>query len=372
MVIGLLASLLLHFLVGVWSMVSWVGVPPTLLPATPPIQVGVVAPQPSSISPPVSPPATALGAQPQPKRQRQTEIKPRQNNEPTPQPTPLASHEVSPFTDELATTESSATPEVALPEGMPASDIVLDGPPLADPPEPMVREASAAAPLGDLAITRSPPSAELHYEISLTQRGEVIRRGTGKLLWESQPSQYRVEITGQVIIQLLKQVSMGSWRTGDGLVPLRYTDQRLLRSETAVNFNREQSPPSLSFSTRTDSLPLEPGTQDSASLIMQLASLMASGSTHLYPGASVRFSLADTRKVREVTFRLADQPESVMTGMGRLEAWRFSYQAPGGSYERSMDIWFAREVDWHPVRLRYVDLGRDEAYDFVVQRRDLF
>jgi hypothetical protein len=66
-------------------------------------------------------------------------------------------------------------------------------------------------------------------------------------------------------------------------------------------------------------------------------------------------------------FRLLE-PEMLDTGLGRLQGWRFSYQAPAASNDRNIDIWFARDADWLPVRLRFADGGRGEVIDFTLRR----
>jgi hypothetical protein len=64
------------------------------------------------------------------------------------------------------------------------------------------------------------------------------------------------------------------------------------------------------------------------------------------------------------------EPEMLDTGLGRLQAWRFSYQPGAGSSDRRIDIWFAPDADWLPVRLRFADAGRGEVIEFTVRRRE--
>jgi hypothetical protein len=53
-----------------------------------------------------------------------------------------------------------------------------------------------------------------------------------------------------------------------------------------------------------------------------------------------------------------------------LQAWRFSYQPGAGSSDRRIDIWFAPDADWLPVRLRFADASRGEVIEFTVRRRE--
>ena len=383
LVFWLLASVLLHvFLLGgahYWD--SFGARFTTHLPQNSygkPVQIGFVT------EPPATPePAVAVTTKP---------VEKSVLRRPTQKPKP-----VKPNTPSLEATASPANPESAQPElgmadlsdanlaapklGEPqfgelndrssvftASDVTTDTPPFAtaEAPEP------TGPPEGKIEITRLPPPVRLEYDLIFTKEGSNLS-GTGRLSWQYNNNGYLADISAHAFIQVFRMTSQGKFVLGAGLMPVRQTEQRALRSETAVNFNWEKTPPQISFSTRTDSLPLSPGTQDYASVIMQLASLLASETVNqtpsIQPGAVVQFTVADTRQVRTINFVVNDDG-IVATPYGKFAAWRFSYLPPSDSYERSIEFWFARELHWLPIKIRYADVRRNQVYELLLKGRE--
>jgi hypothetical protein len=349
----LLGSVLLHLLLATWGVWSMIHVAPEPLPPeVETVSIGLITPvtsaKPRTPSRPVrqSRPQSELSSSPAPA----DPTLPGPTAEPMSESVPEAASETA-LTPAEEMTQSSLSPEI-LTDPVPVMQQTL--------PEPV-------AP-GEFRITASPPSAYLYYEVSL-QRGSERLSGSGNLQWERQQDQYRIEITARAIVQVSKQVSTGRWQLNNGLAPQVYSDQRGLRSENRVEFERQSQPPRLYFSGSNSRAVLEAGMQDYASLIMQLSSLLASNPSNFYVGSAVRFPVTDVRKTRDMIFRL-HEPEMLETGLGRLQAWRFSYQIAPGANDRNIDIWFARDADWLPVRLRFADPGRGEVLEFTLRRRE--
>lgn len=220
---------------------------------------------------------------------------------------------------------------------------------------------------GDLAVNRYPPSAQLQYDVQFKRRDEIIH-GSGTLFWHNDGQRYRLEITARAIIQVSRQTSVGEWLPNAGLTPRTHTDQRGLRGTSQVQFLWQQTPPQIQFSQRPEPQPWQAGMQDYVSLIMQLASVLASNPSNFYVGTGVRFDVADTRRSREMIFRLGEA-QTIATGLGSMQAWPFRYEAPAGLADRNIAIWYAREADWLPVKLRFVDPARGEVLELTLQQR---
>jgi hypothetical protein len=346
----LLGSVLLHLLVAVWGV--WNVVQPE--PESAPLESQAV-----SIGLINHAPAKKTQAKPAPVPVKVAESKSAALSAPYQEPVNPAPEQPSPSEPE-ASTETAAIPAQDLTPNSLSPEVLSES----------VLSEVVTQPMdpAEFIITRSPASAYLHYEVSL-RRGSERLNGSGNLQWEWQQDRYRIEITARVIVQVSKQVSAGVWQLNAGLVPQIYSDQRGLRSENRVEFERQTLPPQLYFSATHHRLALVPGVQDYASLIMQLSSLLASNPSNFYIGTAVRFPVADARRSREMIFQL-QEPEMLDTGLGRLQAWRFSYQPGAASSDRSIDIWFAPDADWLPVRLRFADAGRGEVIEFTVRRRE--
>lgn len=233
---------------------------------------------------------------------------------PTPEPAPAAVASRSRTT--LAAAPAAATPPVPdRPEKRthspvsPASQGADTPSAAAEAPPPAADEAlstalmPAAPATGGLMPTRAerpagidttpqaPPSVQLEYRL---QRGML--QGSGELEWRHDGQRYRLRLEGQLPLlgSILVQRSEGGFDAA-GLAPLRHTEQRLRRSERAVNFIRpdDGSAPRITFSASTASLPLRPGAQDRVSWMAQIATRLA-GVRRLPAGSRLEMDVAST------------------------------------------------------------------------------
>jgi hypothetical protein len=356
----LLGSVLLHLLLLAWGLWRMMQPEPELMPPKPEtVSIGLLKPEPS--------PQTSANVRSIPSRSAQQAV-PRSvvRDESVVTATPpdqgLPDLSSQPTPESISSADSAAV-------GMAADDVNLTSlSPEVLSEEVLEKVWNEPLEAGEISLTQAPASAYLHYKVSLQRAGERLS-GSGYLQWQWQPDQYRIEITAHAILQVSKQISAGRWQANHGLVPEIYSDQRGWRSENRVIFERQGQAPQLYYSASNSRLPLQPGTQDYASLILQLSSLLASQAAQLHPGLTIRFPVTDARKSREMIFQLRE-PEIIETSLGRFPVWCFSYQPAAGANERNIDIWFARDVDWLPVRLRFADPGRDEILEFNLQRRE--
>lgn len=248
---------------------------------------------------------------------------------------------------------ASSPPSMLAPEAAPAEPPAARGQPGGLAPA-RAQAASAIPP------ATAPSDAQLRYAL---RRGAL--RGQGVLTWRQSGDRYRMELIGEAPLlgRLLTQRSEGQLQPG-GLEPLRYTESRIGRSERAVNFVRpaDGSAPRLSFSSRTDSLPMQPHTQDRLSWMAQLAArLQAHGSTAPALGHTVEMAVASVSgDLQPWTFVLQ------AVEAGPLWHWRRGTDDP---YDTRADVWTdprhqhwpvrveLREARGDPLELRMRDIG---------------
>jgi hypothetical protein len=151
--------------------------------------------------------------------------------------------------------------------------------------------ARTSRPGGPDATPQPPPSVQLNYRL---RRGFL--QGSGVLEWRNEGQRYRMRLEGllPVLGSIFVQHSQGGFDAA-GVAPLRHTEQRLRRSERAVNFVRpgDGGAPRITFSASTASLPLRPGAQDRLSWIAQVATRLA-GVRRLAPGARLEMDVASS------------------------------------------------------------------------------
>ncbi len=225
-----------------------------------------------------------------------------------------------------STTVSSDLPQTPSPSNLEVTSLAPRAAPEAEPP------ASA------------PDSTQLRYTLT---RGAL--RGQGQLNWSRDGSRYRMELVGEVPLlgRIFVQHSDGLV-DAHGLLPVRHTERRIRRSERALNFIRpdDGSAPRLSFSSRTDSLPLRPGTQDRLSWMAQLAARLAARPGHGSPvlGSQIQMDVASVSgDVQPWTFILQDaSPDG-------LWHWRRESDDP---HDTHAEVWTDPGRQHWPVRVQ--------------------
>ena len=89
----------------------------------------------------------------------------------------------------------------------------------------------------------------------------------------------------------------------------------------------------------------------------QLAGMLAS-QTDANPLQQYDVLLAGTRDAQ--TWRFEDAgTETVTTGLGEVRARRYVREPRADSYESRIEIWYAQQLNWYPVRIRYTERKGD-------------
>lgn len=219
-------------------------------------------------------------------------------------------------------------------------------------PEPQA--ASAAPPT---YRTRIPPPAQLHYALS---RG--LLRGVGELSWQPDANGYALRLEGKVppFGTLITQTSAGRFDAA-GLAPLRHTDKRVRRDERAATFERDQG--TIRFSGKDATEPLQPGTQDRLSVMVQLAAIAEAWTQPPAAGTVVEMEVVGARGDAHRWALRYDGLQPVTTAGGTTQALKFEREAQGGKETRA-EFWLDPQAHHLPVRARLTD-GDGDALELL-------
>lgn len=250
-----------------------------------------------------------------------------------------------------------------------ATTLAPPEPPVADPPATVAAlvpalaaaEAVAAAPEENIPHyrTRLPPAMTLHYEM---QRGSL--RGSGEMLWRPSADRYELKLEGRVAgLTLLTQVSQGGFDAA-GIAPLRFTDRRIRRPQTAANFQREAG--KITFSGPVTEYPLPAGAQDRLSWMIQLGAIVAAEPALGAAGAKVVMFVTGSHADAGVWAFRCIGADSVETRAGSVAAIEFRRE-PRGPYDTTVEVWLDPKRHHVPVRASLRAGPNDDGLDLRLQ-----
>ena len=199
-----------------------------------------------------------------------------------------------------------------------------------------------------------PPSADITLDVARTDANGTKWSGDALLSWRVTPSSYRVQVEAGIRIMfahvnLLTLVSEGTVGD-DGFVPALMTEKRRGRAMTATHFNRQDG--TLTFSASAAKYPLVPGTQDKASVPLQLAAIARGDSKQL--SGNIDILVGEDRDASVFSFMVAGQ-EQIDTRLGRIATWHLVRPPKPGSYNSRLELWLAPGYGWYPVQIRNVE-----------------
>ena len=237
-----------------------------------------------------------------------------------------------------ATVHAAAPP---LPAPAPAPEPA----PVGDAPAPAV--AAAATPgIAPLQMpgryrVRLPPSSTLHYAVTRTAPGQPAVAGEpAQLSWESGDKGYRLRVDG-----VLGQLESEGDGDDAGIAPLQASEAGPAGGAQLTRFNRETR--QIEHGALAASAPLLLGSQDRASVLMQLAGIGLAEPEQMQD--TIDIVVAGTGSVRVVRWQVAGS-EELETAAGVLATVRLVQLAPAG--EARVEVWLAPQRAWLPVQLR--------------------
>lgn len=238
--------------------------------------------------------------------------------------------------------DAAPAPVVAAPADKAGAGAPL---PLVQLPGPR-RKAAPAAAVQPRYRASLPPPAELSFDVTRTGAG-IAAMGQAVMDWRHMGEQYR--LTMATVVEgrpWLELASEGAIDAG-GMVPRTMSAQRRGKARTATHFSASQG--RITFSASDGSVPMAAGTQDKATLPMQLAGIARAGAAQL--GRDIDILVGEERDASVVRFALLGR-EEIETPMGRLATWHLACEPPPGSYRTRLEVWLAPEHQWYPVQLR--------------------
>lgn len=200
-----------------------------------------------------------------------------------------------------------------------------------------------------------PPSAAVSYAVEAIQN-TLTYRAMGSITWHTDGKTYTIrgEATS-LFITLLAFNSEGSINEF-GISPSLYTEQRIRKPVTSTYFSHSNN--DIHFSSSDVTYSRNGGEQDRASLVWQLASIGRGDADQFFAGAVIDLFVAGVRDGEVWRVQVIGQ-EELATAIGHLTTWHVVRQPRIGSYDQRIDIWFAPEKQWYPIKLRYTEPNAD-------------
>jgi hypothetical protein len=226
----------------------------------------------------------------------------------------------------------------------------------APPQQPPQQTAPTPAPLPQQRVykVQLPPPADITLDVARTDANGTQWNGEALLSWERTAPGYRVRVEAgiRVVFTRVNLLTLGSEGTvGDeGFVPILMTEKRRGRAATATHFNRKDG--TLTFSASQAKYALVPGTQDKASLPLQLAAIARGDAKQL--SGTIDILVGEDRDASVFSFTVAGQ-EQIDTRLGRLATWHLVRPPKPGSYHSRLEVWLAPSYGWLPVQIRNVE-----------------
>ena len=209
-----------------------------------------------------------------------------------------------------------------------------------------------AAPVNQNPAFRAdalPASVKLAYRVTANK---FPFRLSSELVWQQHDRSYAARLSISAFGQSRVQTSRGQIDQF-GLAPERFSDKT--RSEVAAHFNHAQG--MVSFSANTPSVPLQPGAQDRLSVLIQLATLVASAPQHFTPGTTLRVQTVGPREADLWLFTFGDM-ETLELPSGHQQGLKLVRQ-PRQIYDQKLEVWLAPALAYLPARIRITEANGD-------------
>ena len=214
---------------------------------------------------------------------------------------------------------------------------------VAQAPHPL-REYAALA-----SVDRLPASVQMKYQVEANKFPYSL---SAEMLWQQDGSRYSARLAFNAFGQARVQTSRGQIGAR-GLEPIRFSDK--YRSEVAAHFNREKG--KVTFSANTPDVPLLAGAQDRLSIMIQLASMVASAPNRYPPATTISIQTIGPRDADTWLFTVGETETLSLPG-GPQETLKL-VRNPRQEFDQKVEIWLAPALDYLPARVRITEPNGD-------------
>jgi Protein of unknown function (DUF3108) len=192
-----------------------------------------------------------------------------------------------------------------------------------------------------------PGSVKMQFEGIHLRKG-VSRSGVAEFAWRTDGVEYEIQLVSTLLgLTILQQTSSGRL-SSPGLMPERYSDKRINKSEQAAHFRREQG--KIQFSNNKPEANLMPGAQDRLSALLQLAGILGGNPEPYLGGQRIQMQVVGTDSAEQWEFLPSGVSELSMPA-GKIKALRL-LRKPRDEFDQRLEIWLATEMNFLPVRMR--------------------
>lgn len=219
---------------------------------------------------------------------------------------------------------------------------------------PAAAETPAPPPVAEAVRryqTDVPASAEFDLQVDRRDADGTKWTGVAAMSWQNKGDSYRLslEVGLSMLITRINLLVLSSEGAVDasGVVPVKATEKRRGRAQTATHFDAAGK--TIRFSATTATASWQEGAQDKASLPFQLAAI-GRADVHQLAG-NIDILVGEEKEATVFRFQLVGE-ETLDTSMGRLQTWHLRRPPRRGSYSSQLDIWLAPSLQWYPVQIR--------------------
>lgn len=252
----------------------------------------------------------------------------------TSEPTPPA-----PAADRVAIADSATLPPM-----QPLVPAASGAPRATQPAAPALGDPRGAAvqQMPGRYQVRMPPTARLTYAVTRTRPGSAAQvQDHAQLVWEAGAGRYQLRVEG--VLGLLESEGGGD---DAGIAPVQASEHQDDGSDRITRFDRAAG--RIASGGADD--PLYLGSQDRASLLMQLAGMGLAAPEQMQGVIEVMVGGPDG--ARATRFEVLGR-ERLATGAGSLVTVRLAEVTQAG--RRRFELWLAPERNWMPVQLRVTE-----------------
>ncbi len=215
-------------------------------------------------------------------------------------------------------------------------------------------EPPPAAPAAHQYRVSMPPSARIVLDVERKDANGTLWHGEAAMAWKLRGDSYSMKLEAgiRVLVARVNLVVLESeGRIVDGgFAPVVMTEKRRGRAQTATHFGAQDE--RITFSASPASYALLPGTQDKATVPLQLAAIARGDSSQL--GAGIEMLVGEDKDASVFRFVALGQ-EEIDTRLGRMQTWHLSRPPRAGAYSSRLDIWLAPAHGWYPVRIKNIE-----------------